>query len=156
VIRYTTQRTTLNIFILLCCLLYENPVSVIRGFASRLSLTADSSLVRTVPVYAPVHSGSVLPTDLGEPVQIVNEFKCVHTFPAVLRTRPCLGQKVITDCLLCYGLRRCIPGVAPDALRSVPVRPDTPRLSPGHRCHASHGSRTAKPRCYTVAFEYQW
>ena len=34
---------------------------------------------------------------------------------------------------LCYGLRRCIPGVAPEVLRCVPVRPDTPRLCPGHR-----------------------
>jgi len=62
---------------------------------------------------------------------------------------------------LCYGLRRYIPGVSPEALRCVPVRPDTPRLCPGHRRHspgvttASHGSRTAKPRCYTVAYEYQ-
>jgi len=61
-----------------------------------------------------------------------------------------------------YGLRRCIPGVAPEALRCGPVRPDTPRLYPGHRRQspgvttASHGDRTAKPRCYTVAYEYQW
>jgi len=62
---------------------------------------------------------------------------------------------------LCYGLRRCIPGVALETLRYVPVRPDRPRLCRGHRRQrpgvttASHGSRTAKPRCYTVAYEYQ-
>ena len=62
---------------------------------------------------------------------------------------------------LCYGLRRCIPGVAPEAQRCVPVRPDTPRLFLGNRRQspgvttASHGSRTTKPRCFTVAYEYQ-
>jgi len=58
---------------------------------------------------------------------------------------------------LCYGLRQFITGVAPEALRYVPVRPDTPRLCPGHRRQspggtaASPGSKTAKPRCGTVA-----
>jgi len=62
---------------------------------------------------------------------------------------------------LCYGLRRYIPGVAPEALRCVPMRPDTPRVCPGYRRQspgvttASHGSRTTKPRCYTEAYEYQ-
>ena len=62
---------------------------------------------------------------------------------------------------LCYGLRRCTPGVAPEALRWVPVRPDAPRLCPGHRRRspgvttASHGSRTVKSRWYTVAYEYR-
>jgi len=59
-------------------------------------------------------------------------------------------------------LRRYIPGVAPEVTRRVPVRPDTPLFCPGHRWQspgvntASHGSRTAKPRCYAVAYEYQW
>ena len=54
---------------------------------------------------------------------------------------------------LCYGLRRYVPGVAPEVLRCVPLRPNTPRLCPGQRRQspgvttASHGSRTAKPRC---------
>jgi len=58
---------------------------------------------------------------------------------------------------LCYGLRQFIPGVAPEALRCVPVRSDTPRLCPGHRRQspgvtaASPRSKTAKPRCGTVA-----
>jgi len=62
----------------------------------------------------------------------------------------------------CYGLRRCISCVAPEALRCVPVRPDTSRFSPGYRRQspgvttAGHGSRTAKHRCFTVAYEYQW
>jgi len=62
----------------------------------------------------------------------------------------------------CYGLRRYIPGVAPEALRCVLVRPDTPRLCPGQGRQrpgvntASHGRRTVKPRCYWVAYEYQW
>jgi len=53
--------------------------------------------------------------------------------------------------LLCYGLRRYIPVVAPGALRCVLVRPDSPRLCPGHRRHnpgvttASHRSRTHSP-----------
>jgi len=52
-------------------------------------------------------------------------------------------------------------GIAPDAQRCVPVRPDTPRFSPGNRRQssgattASHDSRTAKPRCFTLAYEYQ-
>jgi len=50
---------------------------------------------------------------------------------------------------------RCSPGGAT-------VCPDTPRLCPGHRRQspgvttASDWSRTAKPRYYTVAYEYQW
>ena len=32
---------------------------------------------------------------------------------------------------LCYGLRKFITDVAPEALRCVPVRPDTPRPAPG-------------------------
>ena len=56
-----------------------------------------------------------------------------------------------------YGLRRYLPGVTPEALQCVPMRPDTPRLYPLHRRQspgvttASHRSGTAKPRCYTVA-----
>ena len=34
----------------------------------------------------------------GEPGRIVKKFECVLTFPVVLRTRPGLGQKVITVC----------------------------------------------------------
>jgi len=62
---------------------------------------------------------------------------------------------------LCYGLRQYIPGVAPEVLPCVPVRSDTPRLCPGHRRQspgvttANYGSRTAKLRCYNVAFKYQ-
>jgi len=122
------------------------------------------SLVHTVPVYAPVSPGSLQPADRGEPGRIGKEFECVHTFPAVLRTRPGFGQKVIT---VCPGYATVCDGtfpvyIAPEALRCVPVRPDTPRLCPGHRRQspgvttASDGSRTAKPRCYTVAYEYQW
>jgi len=60
---------------------------------------------------------------------------------------------------LYYGLRRYIPVLAPEALPCVPVHPDTPRLCPGHRRQspnvttASHGRRTAKPRCYTEAYK---
>ena len=87
----------------------------------------------------------------------------IRTFPAVLRTRPALGGKS-DHCLfrLCYSVRRYIPGVAPEVLRCVPLPPDTPRLCPGHRRHspsvttASHGSSTAKSRCYAVAYEYHW
>jgi len=61
---------------------------------------------------------------------------------------------------LCYSLRRFIPSVAPEALRCIPVRTDRPRLCPGHWRQrpcvtmVSHGSMTAKPQCYTVAYEY--
>jgi len=34
----------------------------------------------------------------GKPGRIVKELECVYTFPAVLRTRPGLGQNVITVC----------------------------------------------------------
>ena len=63
---------------------------------------------------------------------------------------------------LCYGLRQFITGVAPEALRCVPVRSDTPRLCPGHQrqspgvTSASPGSKTAKPRCGTVAYNYAY
>ena len=56
------------------------------------------SLVHTVPVYAPVRSGSLEPADRGEPGRIGNELEYVHIFPAVLRTRPGLGQNLITLC----------------------------------------------------------
>jgi len=36
--------------------------------------------------------------DRGEPGRIVKEFECVHIFQAMLRTRPGLGQTVITVC----------------------------------------------------------
>jgi len=66
---------------------------------------------------------------------------------------------------LCYGLRRYIPGVAPVALRCVLVRPDKPRLCPGHWwqslgvsrfLYLSYGSSTANPRCYMVACKWKW
>jgi len=34
----------------------------------------------------------------GEPGRIGTEFECIHIFPAVLRTRPGLGQNLITVC----------------------------------------------------------
>ena len=50
----------------------------------------------------PSHCPSVHPCAprrlLGKPGRIVEEFECVQTFPAVLRTRPGLGQKIITVC----------------------------------------------------------
>jgi len=63
---------------------------------------------------------------------------------------------------LCYGLRLYILSVALEVLRCIPMCPNTTRLCPGHRRQspgvttASHGSRTAKPWCYMVAYEYQW
>jgi len=61
---------------------------------------------------------------------------------------------------LCYGLRRYIFGVAPrryDVSRCVPISHgsapgigDRAPLFAGVST-ASHGSRTAEPRCYTVA-----
>ena len=68
---------------------------------------------------------------------------------------------VITVCPGYVTMYSCIPGVALEARRCVPVRPDTTRLYPGRQRQspgvttASHGSRTAKPWCYTVAYEYQ-
>ena len=56
------------------------------------------SLVHIVPVYAPVRPGSLQPADRGKPGRIGTEFECVHIFPAVLRTRPGLGHKLITVC----------------------------------------------------------
>ena len=86
----------------------------------------------------------------------------VRIFPAVLRTRPGLGQKIITVCPGNATVCDVHFDVAPDALRCVPVRPDTPQFCPGNRLQspgvttARHGSRTAEPRCFTVAYEYQW
>jgi len=62
----------------------------------------------------------------GKPGRIGTEFESVHIFSAVLRTKP-----------------RCIPGVDPEVLRCVPVRPDTPRRV------------TEVGRQSTVAYEYQ-
>jgi len=56
------------------------------------------SLVHTVPVYTPMRPGSLQPADRDEPGRIGKEFECVHIFPAVLRTRPGLRQKIITVC----------------------------------------------------------
>ena len=55
------------------------------------------SLVYNVPVYAPVRPGSLQLADQGEPGGI-GKFKCFYIFPAVLRTRPSLGQKLFTVC----------------------------------------------------------
>jgi len=54
------------------------------------------SLIHTVPVYAPVRPGSLQPVDRGDPGRIGTEFDFVHIFPAVLRTKESLGQKLIT------------------------------------------------------------
>ena len=55
------------------------------GFVQLTCLPALTlSLVHTVPVYAPVRSGSLQPADRGEPGRIGEEFDCVHIFPAVL------------------------------------------------------------------------
>jgi len=56
------------------------------------------SLVQTVPVYVPVRPSSLKPVERANMGRIVKKFKCVHTFPAVLRTRLGSGQKVITVC----------------------------------------------------------
>lgn len=61
---------------------------------------------------------------------------------------------------LCYGWWRYIPGVAPVALGCVPVSHGSAPAIGGRApvlagiSAASHGSRTQKPRCYTV-YEYQ-
>ena len=87
--------------------------------------------------------------------ELLKEVECRHTFPAALRNRSGLGQNVITVCpdyATVYG------SSLPEALRCVPVRPDPPWLCPGHRRQspgvtiASPGSKTAKPRCGTVAY----
>jgi len=98
----------------------------------------------------------------GEPGQIVKEFECVHIFPAMLRTKPGLGQNMISICpgysTVCdgtflvyprwrYSVSRCVPkshGFAPDIGGRAPVLAGV--------YTASHGSGTAKPRFYTVAY----
>jgi len=50
------------------------------------------------PVYAPVRPGSLLTADRSEPGRIVKEFECVYIFPAMLRTRPGMGQNVTAVC----------------------------------------------------------
>jgi len=89
------------------------------------------------------------------------KFECVHTFPAVLRTRTGLGQKVI---MVCPGYATVCDGtfpVYPQRLRCVQVRPVRPWLCPTHRWQGPgvttviHGSRMAKPQCCMVAYDYQ-
>ena len=78
--------------------------------------TLTFSLVHIVAVYAPLGPDGL--------ERIVQEFECVHILPAMLRTRPGLGQKVITVCAgyatICdgslpvqprwrYGVSRCVP-----------------------------------------------
>jgi len=62
----------------------------------------------------------------GRPGRFVKEFEWVHIFPAMIRTRPCLGRFGKYDyglSRLCYGLGWYISGVAPVALQHDPVRP---------------------------------
>jgi len=75
---------------------------------------------------------------------------------------PVWGKKWSRSVLVMLQFATVHSRCRPEALRCVQVRPDTPRLCPGHRRQspgvntASHGSRMSKPWCYTVAFEYQW
>jgi len=57
-------------------------------------------------------------------------------------TDPVWGKKWPRPVLVM--LRQFITGVAPEALRCITVRPDTPRLCPGHR-RQSPGVTTASP-----------
>jgi len=125
-----------------------------------------SSLVHTVPVYAPVRPGAPRQYAPGGPGRTGTnrEGTRVRSYiPGSATDQTRFGAKSDHGLSrLCYGLRRYIPGVAPEALRCVPVRPDTPWLCPGHRRQspgvttASHGSMTSKPLCDTVAYGYQW
>ena len=82
------------------------------------------------------------------------ECECVQIFPD-----PVWGKKWSRYVLV---MLRCTPGEVREAVLCVPVRPDMPRFCPGNRRQspgvttAGHGSRMAKPRCFTVAYEYQW
>ena len=73
------------------------PGTTVKSLIRRMAI-ARLSLVHTVPVYAPVRPGSLQPADWGKPGGIVKEFECVHTLSVELRTRPGLGQKLITVC----------------------------------------------------------
>jgi len=86
------------------------------------------------------------------PGQTGMNLETVHIFPVVLRTIPGLGQKLI---MVCPGNATMHSRVAPE------VRPDAQRFCCGNLRQspgvtpAGHGSRTAKPRCFMVANEYQ-
>ena len=59
---------------------------------------ASFTLSRCTPLCVPAACSRRTGTNRGEPERIVKEFECVHTFPAALRNKYCLGQKVITIC----------------------------------------------------------
>jgi len=64
-------------------------------YSGMCDIMSTLSLVHTVPV----RPGSLQPADRGEPGRFGKKFECILIFAAVLRTRPDLGQKIITVCL---------------------------------------------------------
>jgi len=121
-------------------------------------ITASFTLSRCTPKCVP----AVCSWRTGARGQIMKKFECVHTCPAVLRTRPSLGQKSswCVPGMLQFAMvhSRCSPGsatVCPGASRYTTALPRHRRQSP-RVTMASHGSRTAKPRSFTVAYTYQW
>ena len=117
--------------------------------------------LRCVPVVCSRRTGA----DRGEPERTVKEFECVHTFPAALRKRSGLGQKVITVCpgyvtvygsslpvqpRRRYGVSRCVPihhGSAPGIGDRAPVSlrrvPKVSRQSPGVARQHMHINETS-------------
>jgi len=118
---------------------------------------ASFTLSRCTPRYVPA---------VCSPRTGANRNESWRNSSAFIHSRQCYGTDPVwgtwSRSWLCYGLAQFITVVAPEALRCVPVRPETPRLCPGHRrqspgvTSASPGSKTAKRRCGTVAYAYQW
>ena len=97
---------------------------------------------------------------------LIISFHCCISFPFTINT-------IKASFTLFRCTPRCVPAVCSRRDRGEPGRigkefecvhtfPAVLRLCPGHRRQspgittASDGSWTTKPRCYTVAYEYQW
>jgi len=124
------------------------------NFKAKLEFNHSISLLDTVPVYAPVRPGSLQHADRREPGRNSSAFiysrQCYGPGP-VWGTN--LSRYVAVMLRFATVHSRCRSGgatVCPGVSRY-----ENRRQSPGVTA-AGHGSRAAKPRCFTVAYEYQW
>jgi len=127
--------------------LKQRPIQLFYGSLLKVSLTLSRCTPRCVPAVCSRWTREDGTNGEG-----------IHTFQAVLRIRPGLGQNVITICPGYASVRfvhsRCSTGgatVCPSASGYTTALPRHRRQSPGVTT-TSHGSRTAKPRCYMVAY----
>jgi len=87
-------------------------------------------------VYAPVRPGASRQNVAGRPGQAGTNREGIRVrsyIPGSAMDHTRFGAKSDHGLSrLCYGLRRYMPSVEPQALRCAPVRPYTPQICPGH------------------------